>query len=133
MNTIAMCVGYAVMLVLLAVMLQPLLRGLSYGLWETVVFYKCGVSFWRVFKRFLRALFVDLPLWGILNSGVSNTSNNVSSWSGIFRWSFRKEFTRAISKREAREAKAEAEAIDTLGDDKRAKAAARKKAMDDDV
>lgn len=99
MNTFAMWFGYAVLVILALLIARPLARGLSYGLYETVVFYKCGISMWRVFKRFVRAVFVDLFVWGLLNSGVENTSNNESSWSGIFRWSFRKTFTRAAGKK----------------------------------
>lgn len=99
MNTFAMWIGYALLVVVVAIMLHPLLRGLSHGLWETVCFYKCGVSMWRVFKRFVRAVFVDTFIWGLLNSGVSSVSNNEASWSGIFRWSFRKTFTRAAGKK----------------------------------
>lgn len=91
--------GFVILPVLVFLASRPLLRGLSYGLYETVVFYKCGISMWRVFKRFMRAVFVDLFVWGLLNSGVENTSNNESSWSGIFRWSFRKTFTRAAGKK----------------------------------
>lgn len=81
---------------------RPLLRGLSYGLWETVVFYKCGVSFWRVFKRFVRTVFIDLPSWGFLNS-TSSITNNAGGWYGIFSWRLKKSFTRANSIRENKE------------------------------
>lgn len=110
LNTIALGIGYTVLLFVLARSLRPIARGLSHGLWETVVIYKLGCSMWRVFKRFARAFYFDLPLWGLLNSNTTNISNNLSSWSGIFGWHFKDGFNRADSKRERELMKAEAAA-----------------------
>jgi hypothetical protein len=91
--------GFVVLPVLTLLASRPLLRGLSYGLYETVVFYKCGVSMWRVIKRLIKAVLWNTFTWQLLNPGLQNTANNESSWSGIFRWSFRKTFTRAAGKK----------------------------------
>lgn len=99
-TVIATIIGYAVFLYFAVYALRPLARGLSYGLWETVVFYKCGVSMFRVFKRFLRAVFIDFPFWGFLNTYTTSITNNVSSWHDVFAWRFEKSFTRANSIRE---------------------------------
>lgn len=99
MNTFAMLFGYAVLIILALLILKPMLMGLSYGLWETVCFYKCGVSGWRVFKRGFRAVLWDTFTWRFINGYTESVSNNEASWSGIFRWSFRKTFTRAAGKK----------------------------------
>ncbi|AFH14917.1 hypothetical protein LU11_gp386 [Pseudomonas phage Lu11] len=101
---IAACLitGFVVLPIMTAIAMRPLLRGLSHGLWEVVIFYKCGVSFWRVFKRFVRAVLIDLPFWGLMNGSVTRVTNNVAGWYGIFRWSFEKDFNRANSIKEAR-------------------------------
>ena len=102
---IAACLitGMVIFPIMVVLASRPLLRGFSYGLWETVIIYKCGVSFWRVFKRFVRTVFIDLPSWGFLNNP-SSITNNAGGWYGIFRWRLNKSFTRAKSIRENKEA-----------------------------
>ena len=87
-------------------LLQPMLRGLSYGLHETVMYYKGGADLGRVFTRFLRALTFDFLTWGIINSTTQSVSNDMCSWYGIFRWHFKTEFTRKASKQYNAEQKA---------------------------
>ena len=48
-TAVATLMGYAILMYFAVLALRPVARGLSYGLWETVVFYKCGVSMFRVF------------------------------------------------------------------------------------
>lgn len=100
MNNVAMAIGYAAMLLVAVLAIKPLLRGLSHGLFETVLYYKCGVSVGRVFKRFVRAVFVDFPFWGFANSNTTSITNNLSGWHGVFSWHFKKDFTRANSIKE---------------------------------
>lgn len=111
-TAVATLMGYAILMYFAVLALRPVARGLSYGLWETVVFYKCGVSMFRVFKRFLRAVLIDFPFWGFLNTHTTSITNNMAAWRGAFSWSFEKSFTRAISIRERKENKAPAVDID---------------------
>lgn len=83
-------------------LIRPLLRGFSHGLYEVVLFWKAGVSAFGMFKRCVKLLFIDIWFWHLLNSTTTSTSCGPASWSGIFSWSFRKGFTRANSKREAK-------------------------------
>ena len=116
-NTVALVIGYIALAWIALFCMRPLARGLSHGLYETVLYWKAGVPALRVLKRGVRALYFDFPLWGFLNSTTTSTSIGPASWGGVFRWHFRDGFTRSNS---IREAAAE-------------RAAARKKAMDDDV
>jgi hypothetical protein len=98
LNGFAMGVGYVVLLFVLIYILRPMLRGLSYGLYETVMYYKGGADLGRVFTRFLRALTLDLLTLGDINSNTQSVSNNMCSWYGIFGWHFKAEFNRKASK-----------------------------------
>lgn len=106
--TACLLTGLVILPIMAFISCRPLLRGLSYGLWETVIFYKVGVSYWRVFKRLMKAVFINFPFWGLLNSTTSSITNNAGGWYGIFSWRLEKSFTRARSIRESKEAKEKA-------------------------
>lgn len=108
LNTLALGIGYTAMLITLAFILRPVARGLSHGLWETVVMYKLACPMSRVFKRLARAFYFDMPLWGFLNTNTTQITNNLSGWYGIFGWHFKAKFNRADSLRERELMKAEA-------------------------
>jgi len=91
--------GFVVFPIMLALAARPLARGLSHGLWETVVYWKAGVPIWKTFKRLLRAFWFDLWFWHLINSTLDNESIGGAYWWGVFGWSFKKEFTRANSTR----------------------------------
>ena len=96
---IAACliVGNVVFPIMIFLAARPLLRGLSYGLWETVVYYKAGCGTWAVVKRFMWAVLFDLFFWSLANQGTQEVSKGGACWTGLFGWYFRKEFTRANS------------------------------------
>lgn len=116
---ICMIVGFCVTPFLIVFLTRPLLRGLSYGLYTAVLYYKGGAHWGHIVIQILRAIFVEPLLW-IGNNSQQSSSNNMSSWYGIFGWHFKKEYNRKASKIYNAECKAKREA-------------ARKQAMDDDV
>lgn len=91
--------GFVILPVMTFLASRPLLMGLSYGLWETVCYYKCGLPMWKVFKRLFIAVLWDTFTWRFINGYTESVSHDEGSWSGIFRWSFRKTFTRAAGKK----------------------------------
>uniref|UniRef100_A0AB39CEV2 Holin n=1 Tax=Pseudomonas phage HRDY3 TaxID=3236930 RepID=A0AB39CEV2_9VIRU len=98
--------GFVVFPIMLAILAKPLARGLSHGLYEVVLYWKADVSLWGVFKRFLKVIYFDFPLWGILNSTTTKTSIGPACWYGVFGWYYEKSFTRANSKRKNAEKEA---------------------------
>lgn len=110
-NYMAVClvVGVLVTTVAICFMLRPLARGLSYGMYETVMYYRGGAKIRYVVVQFFNGLIFE-PLRWLGKSNMQSISNNMTSWSGVFSWSFKKEFTRANSKKYNAEQKAEREA-----------------------
>lgn len=113
-----MIVGFCVTPVIIGFLARPLLRGWSYGLYNAVLYYKGGAHWGHIALKILRAIFVEPLLF--INNSMQSTSNNMSSWYGIFGWHFKKEYNRKASKIYNAQCKAEREAK-------------RKQAMEDDI
>lgn len=117
--TIVNFCGVLVCLILLAAILKPFARGWSHGIYETILYYRAGADLGRVFTRFLFALLIEPFVW-LGKSTTTSITNDKAGWYGIFSWRYDKDLNRKASKIENAKWKAE-------------RAAARQKAMDDDV
>lgn len=117
-NTLALGIGYVVIMATIYYCTRPILRGLSYGLFQMVLLIKIGAPLRMILKALAFALFREPIAWFGKNSTV-NISDNYSTWSGIFQWHYSKKLHRGLYKLWI----AEKDNIE----------AARQKAMDDDV
>jgi len=98
MNTLAMIFGYLCLTIIFGFVCRPVLRGVSAGLFETVLYYKAGCSYKTVLKQFL-ASFTTYPFrWIFRGKSCESFSIGGSGWWGIFNWSFDKSLNRKSSK-----------------------------------